>query len=91
MNYLKPCKNCNSMERYKNGSCKPCAYAKQMIRNREGMLQTHLDVQKRNKQNNNIKEKARKNSQVHYASLTACMSCGETIRYMCNGACIGCN
>lgn len=91
MKYLKPCKNCNSQDRYKNGACKPCAVKKQQLRNRQYMLPSHIEIQKRTLLNSEIKNVAKRNNQSHYESLTPCSQCGEKIRYVCNGGCIGCN
>ena len=91
MNYLKPCKNCSSLERYKNGACKPCAVKKQLIRNRSYVLPIHLEIQNRTIENNRIKKLAKENGDIYYISLTPCERCGEKIRYVCNGACSECN
>lgn len=90
MNYLKPCRNCGSLERYKNGACKPCALAKQLVRNEKRRLEVHKELEKRQKRNKKSKEIAKKNNESHYVSETPCSHCKGVIRYVCNGACIGC-
>ena len=90
MNYLKPCRNCGSLERYPNGACKPCALEKQRVRNEEIRLDEHRLLAERHKENKKRKEQAKSKGQVHYESLTPCHYCGELIRYVSNGTCIGC-
>ncbi len=90
MNYLKSCRNCGSLERYKNGACKPCAVKKQRIRNESDRMPIHREMAERKIENNRRKEEERRNNNSHYESLTPCGSCGDFMRYVCNGACSGC-
>jgi hypothetical protein len=91
MKIIKECKTCFSLERSKNGACKPCGRIKQNERNRAGRLQCHIEAEAINKKNNEIKEQAKIDGQAHYVSLTSCGRCRKMIRYVCNGACIYCN
>ncbi|KGJ99889.1 hypothetical protein [Thalassotalea sp. ND16A] len=90
MNYLKKHK-CGSKERYPNGACRPCALKKQRVRNRAARTEEHIEKEKRDIKNNELKEIASKGDNPHYESLTACKRCGDFTRYICNGGCSACN
>ena len=90
MRFKKPCKRCGSLERYKNGACKPCAIAKQAIRNEEDRMPAQYELAKQKERSKQAREEARSQNLTHFDSQSPCYICQGTIRFVSNGGCIAC-
>ncbi len=89
----KPCRVCGKTDRYddKKRRCRPCTQEKQSKRNQSNRLPKHVEDEKRQLKNRQIKKEAIDAGHHIYASLTPCGRCGEVKRYVVNGGCIECN
>ena len=91
MRTKKPCKECGSLDRHKNGACRPCANKKQAVRNENdrGPSQYALELQK--KRSREEREKAKEQNLKVFDSMSPCFRCNGTLRYVSNGGCIKCS
>lgn len=82
----KPCVTCKSLERYKNGGCKPCQQRKQTVRNkgdatRQGKIKAA---------NGKARAESKLNGDSKYETVNTCYKCNTKIRYTKSGNCVRC-
>lgn len=82
----KPCVVCGSLERYKNGGCKPCQLKKQTVRNKADAT-GKAKIYAANAQ---ARSEAKLKGESKYEAVEPCYKCNTKIRYTSSGNCFHC-